>query len=286
MRADICIDRRILTRGLFILLLDPTVISFFSWRLTFQVLYAIGLSMVLMTVLRRLSTFWLTLAALAWIVFGEFVTGWVWNPDQRAGNIAAALAMSIYYSPFFRITYPLFPWLSMMCLGWVFGRYVTKYCSGQSRLAPQVLLVLSGLVGFLTFAVVVCFNGYGNMFLLRRDNSWMQLLTVSKYPPSLSFTSLELGLLCTILAGLIMLEKHIGVRKNGITLVFGQTALFFYLIHRVVLEGLAQWCGLRSRWGLRETYIISVVFTALLYPVCVWYRDYKRNHPKGLTRFI
>jgi uncharacterized membrane protein YeiB len=69
-------------------------------------------------------------------------------------------------------------------------------------------------------------------------------------------------------------------------LVFGQTAMFFYLLHRIVLEGLGQWCGLRGQWGLLETYTVSVVFTALLYPVCVWYRSYKRNHPTGLTRFI
>jgi uncharacterized membrane protein len=280
------IDKRTLIRGLFILILDPTVISFFSWRLTFQVLYAIGLSMMLMTLLRRLSTFWLTSLALVWIIFGEFLTGWVWSPSESAGNIPAALTMSIYYSPFFRITYPLFPWLSMMCLGWVFGRYVIKYSSGQSRFAPHVLLILPGLAGLVIFAVVRYLNGYGNMFLLRTNHSWMQFLLVSKYPPSLSFTSVQLGLLFIILAGLIMLEKYIGMRKNGLMLVLGQTALFFYLVHRIVLEGLAQWCGLRGQWGLPETYIISVVFIAALYPICLWYRSYKKAHPKGWTQFV
>ena len=49
--------------------------------------------------------------------------------------------------------------------------------------------------GLVVFAVFRGLNGYGNMFLYRDGDSWQQWLHVSKYPPSLSFTSLELGLL-------------------------------------------------------------------------------------------
>jgi len=284
------IDKRILIRGLFILLLDLTIISFFSWRLTFQVLYAIGLSMMLMTLLRRLSTFWLVTAALGWIVLGELVTGLVWNPAegaQGAANIPAALTMAMYYTSVFRIMYPVLPWLSMMCLGWAFGRYLNGYLSGQGKqFPPQVILLVTGLIGLLVFAVVRYLNGYGNMFLLREDSSWMQYLLVSKYPPSLSFTAGQLGLLCIILAGLITIEPFIGVRKNGPLLVFGQTAMFFYLIHRIVLEGLAQWGGLRGQWGLRESYIAAGIFLVILYPVCLWYRSYKKAHPTGWAQFV
>jgi uncharacterized membrane protein len=280
------IDKRILIRGFFILLLDPTVISFFSWRLTFQVLYAIGLSMMLMTLLRRLSTFWLVTVALGWIVLGELATGLLWNPDEGTASIPAALTMAMYYAPAFRIMYPLFPWLSMMCLGWAFGRYLNSYLSGQSKWPPQVLLLVTGLIGLGVFAVVRHLNGYGNMFLLREDSSWMQYLLMSKYPPSLGFTAGQLGLLCVILAALITIEPFIGVRKNGPLLVFGQTAMFFYLVHRIVLEGLAQWGGLRGQWGLRETYIAAGVFLVILYPMCLWYRSYKKAHPQSWTQFV
>lgn len=284
------IDKRILIRGFFILLLDPTIVSLFSWRLTFQVLYAIGLSMMLMTLLRRLSTFWLVSAALGWIVLGELVTGLVWNPAQGAegaASIPAALTMAMYYTPAFRIMYPLFPWLSMMCLGWAFGRYLNGYLSGQGKqLPPQALLLITGLLGLLVFAVVRYLNGYGNMFLLREDNSWMQYLQVSKYPPSLSFTAGQLGLFCIILAGLITIEPLVGVRENGPLLVFGQTAMFFYLVHRIVLEGLAQWGGLRGRWGLSETYIVTGIALVVLYPMCLWYRSYKKAHPTGWAQFV
>ena len=280
------IDKRILIRGLFILLLDPTLVSFFSWRFTFQVLYAIGLSMMLMTILRRLPTIWLLAVPLIWIFGGEWITGLVWNPEQPVGNIPVALTMAIYYTKQFRIMYPLLPWLAMMCLGWVLGRYLNDYLSGKAKLSPQTVLLLSGLLGISLFVVVRTLNGYGNMFIPRYDDSWLQFFMMSKYPPSLAFTAAQLGLLCVILAILIMIEPLIGVRNNGPMLVFGQTAMFYYLIHRVVLEGLAQWGGLRGQWGLRETYIISVVFVIILYPMCLWYRKYKKNHPTGWAQFV
>lgn len=56
--------------------------------------------------------------------------------------------------------------------------------------------------------------------------------------------------------------------------------MFFYLIHRFVLEGLAQWYGLRGFGGVGATYLITIVFLILLYPLCHWYRSYKQ-HPGG-----
>jgi uncharacterized membrane protein len=280
------IDKRVLIRGLFILLLDPTLVSLFSGRLTFQVLYAIGLSMMLMTLLRRLPTFWLLAVPLAWIIGGEYVTGFVWNYQELPGNTPAALTMAIYYTKPFRIMYPLLPWLAMMCLGWVFGRYLNDYTSGKVKLPPQTILLLAGLFGIGTFILVRTLNGYGNMFLFRQGQSWADFMMVSKYPPSLAFTASQLGLLCVIMSVLIMIEPLVGVRANGPMLVFGQTAMFYYLIHRFVLEGLAQWGGLRGQWGLPATYIISAVFIVALYPMCLWYRKYKKAHPTGWAQFV
>jgi hypothetical protein len=136
------------------------------------------------------------------------------------------------------------------------------------------------------FAIVRGLNAYGNMMLTPENTDWASFLFVSKYPPSLSFVALELGLLFLLLAGMMGAERKFGVRPNGVLLVFGQTAMFFYLIHRMVLEGLAQWGGLRGFGGLTATYVITLVFLALLYPACRWYRGYKREHPGGWTSFI
>ena len=65
------IDWGLLTRGAFIALLDPTLVSLFSGRWTIQVLYVIGVSMMCMAVLRRLSTKWLLAVVGFWFVAGD-----------------------------------------------------------------------------------------------------------------------------------------------------------------------------------------------------------------------
>jgi len=281
------IDKGILKRGAFIALLDPTLISLVSWRLTLQVLYAIGVSMMCMAALRRLSSAWLVGLALGWIVFGELAAGMVWDPAVGSPPLLAALLAVVDFQPHFRISYPLLPWLSMMVLGWVFGRYMTRYLGGEPvRFEPKTVLFAAGVASLVVFAALRWADGYGNMFLLRQGETLIEWLRVSKYPPSFAFTALELGLLCLCLATLMTIEPVIGVRVNGPLLVFGQTAMFYYLVHRVVLEGSAQWLGLRGVGGLTETYATTAVLLLALYPACLWYRGFKQRHPGGWTTYI
>jgi hypothetical protein len=113
---------------------------------------------------------------------------------------------------------------------------MNRFAMGKTRVSPISVLGIGGLMALSVFAVVRGLRGYGDMFLHRGDGTWEQWLHVSKYPPSLAFIGLELGLLCLFLAALMALEPVIGVRPNGALLVFGQTAMFFYLVHRLVLE--------------------------------------------------
>ncbi len=124
------------------------------------------------------------------------------------------------------------------------------------------------------------------MFLHRADNSWLQWLHVSKYPPSLTYATLELGLLFLCLALLRTIELRIGVRENGVLLVFGQTAMFFYLAHRLVLEVPATYLGLRGVGDLSTTYIASAVLLVMLYPACRWYRTVKAAHPQSFLQYF
>ena len=281
------IDRDILIRGLFIALLDPTLISLGSGLFTFQVLYAIGVAMMLLVPLRRLPGWLLLTLSLAWMACGELITALFWNPEAGLRSVVAALTVGIYFQPDLKIVYPLFPWLAIMVLGWVFGQYLARYRSGvQVLVSPIRLLCGTGLILLGIFALVRGTNDYGNMFLLRQDGSLVQWLFVSKYPPSLSFMSLELGLMFLCLALFMAVENKITVRRNGPLLVFGQTALFFYLVHRLVLEGIAHWLDYRGFGDLEETYIISTVMLVALYPLCLWYRKIKQSYPQSLLRFI
>ncbi len=272
------IDKDMLIRGAFIALLDPTIISFFSGKITIQVLYAIGAAMMCMALLRRFSSTLLIILALAWIAFGELLTTQGWPPQQGEGSIIKALLYATYSSPDMVIMYPLLPWLAMMILGWVFGRYLLAYQEGKSRIDPVRLLLVLGISALLSYFVIRYFNAYGNMLLYRDDNSWQQWLHVSKYPPSASFTFLELGLMSVILGIMIFIEPIIGVRQNGVLLVFGQTAMIFYLVHRLILTGSGTYGGLRDFSDLNTSYIITFIMLVLLYPFCLWYRGFKSKH--------
>ena len=272
------IDKDILLRGGFIALLDPTVISFFSGKITIQVLYAIGVAMMCMAFLRRLSSTTLVVIALGWIVFGELLVTQGWPDLSGQGSIIEALLYSTYSSPNMVIMYPLLPWLAMMILGWVFGRYLLAYREGKAKVSPVTLLLGLGLSALGSYVLIRYFNGYGNMLLLREDNSWQHWLHVSKYPPSASFTFLELGLMSVIMGFMFYIEPIIGIRKNGVLLVFGQTAMMFYLVHRLILTGSGTYGGLRDISDLTTAYIVTIVMLILLYPFCLWYRDFKSRH--------
>lgn len=276
------IDKDILIRGAFIALLDPTITSFFSGKLIFQVLYAIGIAMMCMAFFRRLSNKQLLIIAMAWILGGELVTAQFWFADGQEQSIIVALLIGKYASADLSISYAAVPWLSVMILGWVFGRYILDYGDGNVTISPARLLVCLGFTALTAFVAIRYFNDYGNMFLLKEDNSWQQWLHVSKYPPSASFILLELGLMAVILALMIKVEQRIGVRTNGVLLVFGQTSMMFYLVHRIFLTGTATYAGLSDFTNLFTTYLITGALLLLLYPFCLWYRGVKARHPKSI----
>lgn len=279
------IDRSILTRGAIIALFDLTLISLGSGRWTFGVLMAIGVSMMCMALLRRLPTWGLLMMALGWIGLGEIATGWFWTPPGNSSMLAAFMVAN-YSGPTIIFKYPVLPWLAITILGWVFGRHLIRFAAGQSNVSGKNVLWICGAAGLLIFAIVRGINGYGNMFLHRADNSWQQWLHVSKYPPSLAYYSLELGILFLCLALLRTIEVRIGVRENGVFYVFGQTAMFFYLLHRLAFETPATYFGLRGFDGLTATYGAAAAMLVLLYPMCRWYRTVKAAHPQSLLRYL
>jgi uncharacterized membrane protein len=279
------IDKNILIRGAFIAVLDPTVVSLGSGRWTFQVLFAIGLSMMCMAVLRRAPSWGLMALGIGWILFGEIPTAWVWHPPGNS-SISAAFTLATYGSDSLSVKYPVIPWLAIMMLGWVFGRHLVRVGAGTTRVSGRMVLWISGVLSLAVFAVVRWKAGYGDMWLHRSSGSWQQWLHVSKYPPSLTYYALELGILFLSLALLRTIETRIGVRENGVFLVFGQTAMFFYIIHRLSFEIPATYFGLRGIGNLSTTYIAAAVMLVLLYPACRWFRNFKLAHRDSFLKFI
>ena len=86
--ASKAIDRDLLIRGAFIALLDIVVFSFMGGRLYLQVLYAIGVSLMLMALLYRLDRRVLLASALILLCGGEAFTVLFWQPHGEGPAVA------------------------------------------------------------------------------------------------------------------------------------------------------------------------------------------------------
>ena len=274
-----------LRRGLFIVLLDPL---WMSWALKepgyviLQVLYVLGMGMMCMVPLRRLGARTLLGLGLVLPAANEAFIRWLGAETSPSVLEALLVNLGVFAGGRVVIGYPLLPWLGMMCLGWAFGRRLLESRTGVTR-----LLVGAGVAMLGVFVLVRGLNGYGNMGLYREGGSLLKWLHVSKYPPSLSFAALELGLMALLLAGFWWVEARWGeVRALAPLKLLGQTALFFYLLHVHLLQGAALLLGVRKQLGLGATYGAAVVALGVLCVACSGYRRYKAAHPGGWTRYV
>jgi uncharacterized membrane protein len=292
--AALAIDRHLFARGLVLIALDALWLSLLPsaasgrYMLVFQVLYAIGASLCAMALLRHLPTPLLVALALAWFAGGEAITLALAPAGTIANGLTALLFAPGRFGPI-EIGYPLLSWLAMMMLGWAFGSHLLALRARglpASSAAPRCAAV--GVAALALFAVIRGANGYGNLALLRDDGSWVQWLHVAKYPASLAFSALELGLMSLLLAGMLVLQARLSgpPRPRNPFLVLGRTALFFYLLHFFLLAAAGAALGLVGRGGLELTYVAAAAVVVALYPACLWYGRYKAAHPGGFTQYI
>ena len=284
------IDRHALIRGAILIALELWMALAFG-MVMFQVLYAIGAGMICMVALRRLSPRLLLVASLAWIVGGEAVVsalGIVFGapPPAWAGPfLVPSVSPHVVFGIGGGFLYPLLGWLPVMVLGWVYGSSIAA--RPDRRRALPLLGFAAAALG--AFVIQRLANGYGNFGLARTDDTLLRWLQVSKYPPSLAYLGLELGILFLLLAACFAVARRRPPRPRGPLLVFGQTALFFYVIHIHVLRlvGVIATGGYQKpAWPLAASYLAALAVLGLLYPACRWYRGLKARHPHSLARYI
>ena len=264
--------------------------------LLLQVLYAIGTSMLAMIVLRRLPTLALLSIGLAWLAGSELVLRELFPVPivQATADASPSLLARLFFVPGLSapayVLYPMTHWLAMMLLGWAFGRHLLERgADDAARQQTEKILLFAGLSSLLLSAFIRRANVYGNMGLLRDDASLVQWLHMSKYPPALVYSLLELGLMALFLVVFLRYERRMrGTpwRWNPL-LVFGQTALFFYILHFILLGGsaLAITGGMMQR-GLPEVYAAAAATLVVLYPVCLGFRSLKQRYPNSVLQYI
>ena len=279
------IDLYLLKRGLFILLLDPIWMSFgFGYGVVFQVLYAIGGSLCFMILLRRLQIRHLLALGVMLIVFSEALAGLAtqFGTEKSPGAIVTFLLTGGRFGSLAYFLYPLIPWLAYMVLGWGTGRIIAD----RPATRPALLFGWISFLAFIVFIVVRGLNGYGNMLLYRDDGSFLQWLHVSKYPPSLSFAALELSIMFLCLAVLFSYYQNKSARALSPLTVYGQTPLFFYVLHVHLMAAAAWVLDLRRGGGLIETLLATLAVLILLYPACLWFRQVKLRKKYSLLQYL
>ena len=125
-------------------------------------------------------------------------------------------------------------------------------------------------------------GGFGN--LNEVPPGWMGFLNLVKYPPDLSFLAITLSVNLLLIAMWSKVPPGFGKPANPLVL-FGQTALFFYLVH------LWLYCLLgslfRAGCSLPVMYAVWLAGLVILYPLCYRYNSFKRRKPPAsLWRFF
>jgi uncharacterized membrane protein len=289
--AESELDKHLVMRAVVILACEGVLTAMSGFALPFlQVLYAIGASMLAMTVLRRLPTSLLVALGLAWLAGSEVVLFHFFPLGETEPSVFQLLFFTAGEKGSLLVYYPMTHWLAMMLLGWAFGRHLLERPkTDEARQDTEKLLLLSGLSALLLWAYIRSNNGYGNMGLLRYDTTIVEWLHMSKYPPALVYSLLELGIMALLLVTFMRYERRMSkpIRERNPLLVFGQTALFFYMLHFVLLGGMAiAITGGMNLRGLTETYAAASVTVVVLYPICIGYRTLKRKYPTSILQYI
>jgi uncharacterized membrane protein len=275
------ITRFIVTRGLIIAALDPLWMSLVfrppGGLILLQVLYAIGMSFVVMAFLRRLPP--LTIGVLGVVLAFAVEPLAALVPAAGPLHVAGRFLVAAGRLPPFLIGYPLVPWLAIMMMGWGTAEV--------ARSDPQAFprrIALAGVIALGIFFLFRGLNGWGNMSLLRDDGSLVQWLHVSKYPPSVTYDGLELGIAWLLLP--LFLVWRPPAWADAVLRPLGQSAFFFYLLHAHLLTVAAHVLHMHDKEGLGATYLSAAVVIALLVPACSAYRRYKLAHPRSLAQYI
>ncbi|WP_313272999.1 heparan-alpha-glucosaminide N-acetyltransferase domain-containing protein [Stenotrophomonas sp.] len=233
----------LLKRGLFLVALELLVVNF-AWTLQFppsviylQVIWAIGLSMIVLA-----GLLWLprgALAALALVLIaghnlldGVRVTGdgplaILWKVLHQRDWIALGDHLRL------RTSYPVLPWIGVIALGYAIGPWFAR---GGDAAQRQQRLVLAGGGALLGFVLLRAVNVYGDspwQTLGTAGATLMSMFNVTKYPPSLLFLLLTLGV------GLLLLrlyERPAVARVLAPLADIGAAPMFFYLLHLYVLK--------------------------------------------------
>jgi len=293
------------TRGLWLVVLEITVVSFgwaftVPWPLFLQVIWAIGWSMIALAPL-----VWAPRAAVlavgVAIVCGHNLldpiapgrlgaAAWLWTLLHEGG------VLRVGGPPIGFAAYPVLPWIGVMALGYGLGAIFVEPARVRDRKLGRI-----GVAMLVAFVVLRALNVVGDARPWTVQGSAvataMSFLDVTKYPPSLLYVLVTLGLVLSLWPVIARLPRFV---TNELA-VFGAVPFFFYVIHIYVVHAAAVVANAAAGrdpsglfgyfenghtaperiaglgFSLPVVYVATVAVVALLYPLCRWWGDVKRT---------
>ncbi len=301
----------LLTRGVWMIFLELAVVGFF-WQFSYdviflQVIWAIGWSMLCMAGLIWLPR-WVLGSLAALLIVGHQLLIYI-EPAQITADTLGwiflhrpvqFLPLGSGLPPLFAV-YPLIPWVAIMLAGYLTGSVFTSTPALRKR-----RLLVGGLTIIAFFIVLRASNLYGDpkpWVVQERGIVYtvLSFISISKYPPSLLYVSLTLGVACILLVAFEGAQS----KFSRVMIVFGQVPLFFYLMHIPLINaGATVWTYLTfghavnlffspsESWppayapNLGRLYLVWVVLLLGLYFACRWYGAYKRSHSAWWLKYL
>jgi uncharacterized membrane protein len=242
------LTRFLWTRGLWLVFLELTVVRtlvWFNWNLSMlaqlQVIWAIGCSMLVLSVLIRLPMRVVGVIGLC-LVAGhnllDLVQVPVWlGPESPSPTFLQALWMLLHQGGSFPVgtwpapvvwaMYPVLPWLGLMAVGYAFAGIFALEPTHRRRTLLGLGLAMPGL-----FFVLRLGHLYGDPIAWSQQattaQTIMSFLNVQKYGPSLQYALVTLAPGMLLLAWMQGRSLSHGVARALVT--FGRVPMFFYLL--------------------------------------------------------
>lgn len=108
---------------------------------------------------------------------------------------------------------------------------------------------------------------------------------MSKYPPSLVFLMWNLGGMAIAIAVHNHFQRKLRFKRFWrMIALFGQTPLFFYVVHLQVYKLLSHISALRG--NLARGYVAWLLGLAVMVPLCVGYRSLKTKYPRSVLQYV
>jgi len=286
--SELNISFRLIIRGIVLLVAEvlfvQTAFDNTPW-LYFGVIACIGVCFILFSVLRKLPSWLILFLSLIIVLNHGFINLDFIPNDVPWGHYLRV----ILHEPNFTMEpyaglYPIFPWIGVMGIGWTFGTLLTSYSSEEIMKLREPLNKI-GKASIILFFIVRIVNNYGNL-LPRRGSSLVDILYVSKYPPSVAFLLWTLGGMCLFLAYGLKLQQKGYHGVNEIILQFGKTPLFFYLTHLWIYRLRLPNVEKLFFMPMLPTLGLWVLGLFLLYELCKRYEVLKRTYPNSILQYI